>query len=114
MLAKQHRLLRDADFQKIWKQGKSFYTKSLGFKLLKNNLTVSRFGIVIGTKISKKSTIRNKIKRQLSEIIRLKLKEIALGYDLIIIALPSVIGKDYQELEKEIQSALKHFNILRL
>jgi len=113
MLPKPHRLLREKDFQKIWGRGRSFYAKSLGFRLLKNNLDISRFGIVIGNKISKKATARNKIKRQLREIIRLKLNQIAPGYDLILIALPSILGKTYRELEAEAISALRYFKLLK-
>jgi ribonuclease P protein component len=113
MLSKPHRLLSDKDFQKIWKRGLSFYTKILGFKVLENNLGVSRFGIVIGTKISKLATVRNRIKRQIREIIQEKIKKVAPGYDFVISVLPAALGKNYEELEKNVTLGLSHFNLIK-
>lgn len=113
MLPDKNRLKKDADFQKTWKRGASFYTKTLGFKILQNGLSVSRFGIVVSTKISKLATVRNRLKRQLREIIHEKIKEIYPGYDLVISALPTAAGKEYVELEKEIDAGLKHFKIVK-
>ncbi len=112
MLPKQHRLQSDKDFQKIWKSGRSFYTKILGFKLLNNGKQLSRFGFVVGNKISKKATERNKIKRQLREIVGINLKKISPGYDLIISALPGATEKTYQTLEKDLLAGLSYFKIL--
>lgn len=111
MLPNKNRLKKDADFQKTWKRGLSFYTKILGFKILQNNLAVSRFGIVVGTKISKLAVVRNRLKRQIREILHKKIKEIVPGYDLVITVLPAAAGKTSEELEGEINSGLKHFKI---
>lgn len=113
MLSKPHRLLSDKDFQKIWKRGLSFYTKILGFKVLENKLGISRFGIVVGTKISKLATVRNRIKRQIREIIQKNLKKIAPGYDFTISALPAALGKNHDELEKDVILGLSHFNLIK-
>ncbi len=91
----------------------SFYTKILGFKVLENKLGISRFGIVVGTKVSKLATARNRLKRQIREIIQEKIKKITPGYDFVISALPAALGKTHKELEKEIISGLSHFNLLR-
>lgn len=114
MLPKQYRLCQEKDFKKIWEKGRSFYTKILGVKLLKNNLPFSRFGIIVGLKISKKTTVRNKIKRQIREILRLNLPNISPGYDLIITALPTIVGKKYQTIEKDILSAFKNLKLLKI
>jgi len=113
MLPKPHRLLSDKDFQKTWKRGASFYTKTLGFKISQNGLGVSRFGIVVSTKVSKLATVRNRLKRQIREIIHEKIREIAPGYDLVISVLPGALDKKYPELEKEVSAGLKHFKIVK-
>lgn len=112
MLKRQNRLTEDSDFQKIWKRGRSFYTKILGFKMLKNDLPFSRFGIVVGNKISKKSTVRNRIKRQLRETISNNLTEIVPGNDLVINALPEIVGKKKKDIESDITLALKKLGAL--
>jgi ribonuclease P protein component len=113
MLPKANRLVSDKDFKKIWKRGQSFYTKSFGFKLLPNFLAVSRFGIVVGNKVSPLATERNLLKRRLREIIGIKLKKISPGFDLVVSALPPALLKKYLELEKEISAGLNHFKLIK-
>ncbi len=103
MLAKSHRLLKKKDFDRTFKQGKSFYTKFLGVKVLANQTEANRFGIIISTKISKKAVERNKLKRQIREILRPLNKKLKPGFDLIIIAAPSLLGQDYQSIKIELE-----------
>jgi ribonuclease P protein component len=111
MLPKLYRLLADKDFQKIWKKGRSFYAKNLGFKVLTNSLDVSRFGISVGLKVSKRATDRNRLKRQLREILSSKIGQITPGFDIIITVLPVALGKTYAELQKDVEAGLKYFKI---
>lgn len=113
MLPKQHRLQKDADFQKIWKSGRSFYTKILGFKAAKTGREFSRLGIVVGNKISKKATERNRLKRQLREILAKRICQIGPGWDIVVSALPAASGKTYQELEKETSAGLIGLKLLK-
>lgn len=113
MLPKQHRLSAEKDFQATWKRGRSFYTKILGFKILENRLAVSRFGIVVSNKVSAKATDRNRLKRQLREILQTKIGKISPGYDLVVTALPAALGQTYQTLKKEMADGLKNFKITR-
>ena len=112
MLARQNRLNKTRDFERVFKGGRPYYTKKIGIKALKNKLSVSRFGIVVSTKVAKKATKRNLLKRQLREIIRLRVLKIKQGYDFMIIALPGLSGLNYRELEKEVEGALKKLRVL--
>lgn len=112
MLPKKYRLVKKKDCEKVWRYGKSFFEEEIGFKALKNNLSASRFGFIVGTKVSKKAVQRNKIKRQLREIIRSKIKSIKTGYDFLIIALPKILERDYWEIDKIIEVSLKEKGFL--
>lgn len=112
MLPKKHRLVKKKDCEKVWRYGRSFFKEEIGFKALKNNLSISRFGFVVGTKVSKKAVQRNKIKRQLREIIRLKIKSIKTGYDFLIIALPKILEKNYWEINEIVEISLKEKGFL--
>lgn len=115
MLAKQHRLKKDKDFELVFKRGKAFNGKFLFLKIIKrNNLEVSRFGLVVGTKISKKATIRNKIKRRLRDIVRKRLGDIKSGFDVIIGAKTRVVDKSYQEIKEELEGLLEKAGVLKL
>lgn len=112
MFAKQYRLQNDKDFKLVFKNGKVFNSKFLFLKIRKNSLENSRFGFIIGTKISKKSTVRNKIKRRLRESIKKKLNNIKPGFDVIIGVKPEIVDKSYQEIEKETGELLKKAGLI--
>jgi ribonuclease P protein component len=113
MFKKQFRLTRDKEFEKVFKKGKSSYDKSLGIKIVKNELDYNRFGVIVSTKISKKAVDRNKIKRRLREILKNIYDNIHLGYDVVVIALPLSKEKSFQELEKSVFFSLKRLNLLK-
>ena len=103
MLKKIYRLRKKNDFDRVSKEGRTVYAPVFLIKFSKNNLTVSRFGLVVSNIVSKKSTQRNLIRRRISEYIRLNIKSIKSGYDFVIILSPKIInsqGKilDYQKI----------------
>lgn len=103
MLPKVNSLKKKKDFEKVFKEGQSFKESFLYLKIKKNNLKSSRFGFVVSKKISKKATIRNKIKRRLREITRIKLPFIKKGIDgVIIVASGFEVNpvRDYNDGEK--------------
>ena len=112
MLAKENRLKRKKDFEKLFKEGKSFREKFLVLKINKNNLNSNRFGFIVSKKVSKKAPVRNKIKRRLREIVRKEIDNYQKGFDVAIIALPGTVLKDFKEIDQALTSALKKIKIL--
>lgn len=112
MLPKKFRLTKDKDFEKVAKQGRACFTKGLGIKYIRNNLAISRFGIVVSLKVSKKATQRNKIKRRLREIIRKKLPEVKSGYDIMVLTNPSSLEFDYHQMGEKITGLFKKAGLL--
>lgn len=97
--------MKKKDFDNVFKKGKSKAGKLVFLKILKNNLEANRFGIIVSTKISKKAVNRNKIKRRIREIIRQA--DIETGFDIVVVAKPEIINKNYQEIKEEIEELLK-------
>ena len=112
MLPKINRLTKDKEFNNTFKRGKSGFNKIIGVKAISNKLEYNRFGILISVKVSKKAVIRNKIKRQIREIINLQLDKMKQGYDCVIICLPAIIDKDYQEIEKSVIGQFKRLGLI--
>ena len=106
MLPKINRIRKKKDFEKIFKNSKSFKNNVLIYRIAKNDLGINRFAFIVSKKVSKMATIRNKVRRRLSEIIRSEMKEVATsvqmktGTDLILIALPSIETKDFPKLKE--------------
>ena len=113
MLAKQHRLVKQKDFEKVFKRARSYYTKRLGVKALLNQLPSNRFGIVISTKISKKATERNRLKRQIRQAARELNKELKLGFDIVIMALPGFINQEYEIVKEELERIFAKLRIFK-
>jgi ribonuclease P protein component len=113
MLPAKHRLTRRYHFKKVNRLGRTFYTGGLRLKLIPNNLEFSRLAVVVGTRVSKKATRRNRLRRQLREIIRLQLGQIKSGYDLIFLTLPTSLNYSYQKLRQEVLILLTQAKVLK-
>jgi ribonuclease P protein component len=112
MLPRKYKLKEENDFKETFKQGKYFQQQFIKIKILKNDLAINRFGFLIGLKISKRAVQRNKIKRRLEEIIRLKLEEMKPGFDIIVMVNPEIKEKDYQAIKENLASLFKKAKLL--
>lgn len=111
-LPRINRLKKKKTFDEVFKEGRGFKEEFLFLKLKKNNLKMTRFGFIVGRRISKKAVIRNKIKRKLRELVRLKLKEIKKGFDVILIAIPGIEAKNFWEIEKTLAKLFKKAKLI--
>lgn len=113
MLPKQHRLTKSKDIEGVARRGGSFFTKILGIKYLPNRRTASRFVVVVGLKVHKKATKRNRSKRQIREVLRKHLGEIRSGFDVLVLVRPEILEKSFQEIEKALLYALDGVGLRR-
>jgi len=86
MLPKINRLKKKRDFEHVFKQGRGLKQGFLSLKFVKNGLEATRFGFVVGQKVSRKAVIRNKVKRRLRDLVRGRIGEIKKGFDVVIVA----------------------------
>lgn len=84
----------------IYNRGKSFATYNLVLYYYPNNSNINRVGFSVSKKIGN-AVVRNKVKRRLREIMRLK-KDLKKGFDIIIIARKPVIKLDYSGMERDL------------
>lgn len=112
MLPRENRLKKDKDLQYVYKRGRSFFTKDLGIKYVKNQFNVSRFAFIVSTKLDKRAVRRNRLKRQMSEIFRNRLKDIKKGFDLVVIARNIELSCDFKGLERNVDFILKKTKLL--
>jgi len=113
MFKQKNRLTKHKDFEKTFKTGRASYGKLLGVKVAKNDLEETRFSVVAGLKVSKKAVERNRAKRQIREIITRNLNKIVLGYDLVIICLPTIIGQDSTSIKNELDRIFSNLRLYR-
>lgn len=106
MLPKINRIKKKKDFETIFKNSKSFKNNLFIIKTAKNNLGLNRFGFVVSSKVSKKATVRNKIKRRLAEAAGVETKNIKIGTDSVLIALSGIEKKELPEIKENLKNAM--------
>lgn len=113
MLAKNNRLKKNKEFDLVFKEGKSIYGGFLGIKIRQNNLAVNHFGVLLSTKVSKLAVARNLYKRRIKDILKQQNLNTKVGYDCVIVVLPAIVGKNYQEIETEIKTIFSKLKFYR-
>ena len=111
MFKKNNRLSKNKDFDNVFKLGRGMFLGFLGLKVLKNSLKINRFGVLVGTKVSKKAVDRNKIKRRLREAFRKISDNIISGHDIVITVSPAILNKDYIDIKEALISGLKRLKL---
>lgn len=111
MLKRIYRLSKQKDFKDIFKNGAFFSGPKLSLRIRKNNLSFSRFAVVAGLKISKKAVERNRLRRQIWEILRTNINGIKKGFDIVIITKISLLNQKYRQIESEISEIFKKAGI---
>jgi len=111
MFAKRNRLKKTADFKKVFKDGKRAAGDLTEMRFLQNSLDFCRFGFIISLGVSKKATVRNKIRRRLMEAVKLFTPPIKKGYDIIFIVKPKIVGRTQLDLIKNVEQILRKTRI---
>jgi ribonuclease P protein component len=101
MLPKKHRINKKM-FEEIFKKGKFFSSDYLYIKTLPIPEKHSIFAFVVSSKVAKKATERNKLKRRARHIVKKILPKIKKGLGVIIFFKKGTEKMTSLELEKEI------------
>jgi ribonuclease P protein component len=104
------RIKRHFDFIEIRQTPTKAFTKSFVLQIRPNDKGNTRVGFTVSKKISKKAVIRNRLRRQMREIVRLskKLPELYPSHDLVLIAREEALNRSYKELSGDFYYLLTH------
>jgi len=114
MLNKVNRLTKKKEIDAVYNQGKSFYSKILGVKILENNIGQKRFVIIVSTKVSKLATGRNRLKRRIRAAIKQNLDRILGGRDYMIIVRPGQFITNGDEIPDALLYCLKKLGCIKI
>lgn len=114
MLPRAERLKKNKDFEFVFKLKNSVATTTIILYVeVKKNTEANLLpvvGFVVGKKVHRDSTERNKVKRRMREayrLLRMSNPEVVENFkSLIFIGRPALFGKDYQEINKSIKENL--------
>ena len=96
-------LKKNSDFQKVYRQGKSYANRYLVMYVLENHTEGNRLGISVSKKVGN-SVIRHPLTRLIRESYRLHEDMFNNGLDIVVIARSTARDISYHETE----SALLH------
>lgn len=113
MLPSQNRLKKKKDFERVFKRGKGFREDFLFLKVADNKLGISRFGFVVGKNISKKAVVRNRTRRRIAELVRLKSKNLRQGIDAVFVAFPGLEKKNFEGIEETVNKIFAKAKIFK-
>jgi ribonuclease P protein component len=102
-------LTKPEQFTLVYKRGCTQADPLLVLKALPNKLDFSRYGISVSKHVGN-AVVRNRIKRQLREIVRSE--ALISGWDIVIIARSPAAGSDFQSLGKSVNFLLSRANII--
>ena len=94
------RLLRRADFRRVYEEGQRRSALLCTVFFRSNGLTHSRLGITVPARVGK-AVVRNRIKRRLREVFRLNRAAIPGGWDIVVNPRAQSAVAEYPTLVRE-------------
>ncbi len=124
MLPHEFRLTRMKDFEILFAEGRFIVGKVVNAKIWKIDPdkypkrgytdTDLKIGFVASVKHEKKAVGRNRVKRQMREVVRLLLKDgrIREGHVIAFLSTPKLFSADFATISADIESILKKARLL--
>ncbi len=118
MLPQNFRLKHKRDFDTLFTEGRFVAGRFMDLKFWRIEpnkyprrayaSTDLKIGFVVGLKVSKSAVKRNRIKRQMREVIRIILKDNKLkaGYIMAFVAKPAALEAVYSEIEADMSQII--------
>lgn len=113
MLSKKSRLVGASNFTKVQREGHVYQSGNFGMAVVtRNDNDPSRFAFVVSSKVAKEAVDRNRIKRVISEAVRLSLLEIKPGLDVVFLARPTITRVPTSDIMKEVKECLRSSGLM--
>ena len=99
------KIKENRDFRRAYHRGKSFVSPTIAVYINKNRLGKVRLGITAGKKIGN-AVCRNRAKRVIYAAFRECEKNIALGYDFVIVARTRILSVKSNQVANELNKII--------
>lgn len=106
-------LRKNIEFQRVYKNGRSYANKYLVMYILENGTDISKIGISVSKKVGN-SIVRHRLTRLIREACRLNSGNIRSGYDIVIISRLAHKGKGYAQTRDALIHLLKIHDIYKV
>ena len=106
---KKHRLLRHADFERVYRQGRRHFAAHMTVFYLRRSDNGGSEGLRVGFTVGRAlggAVVRNRMKRRLREAVRLGGFPVEVSADVVINPKRSLLTADFGEVRSEVARAL--------
>jgi ribonuclease P protein component len=104
-------LSKPEDFAALQAEGTVRSHSLLVVRFRRTGLEETRFGLSTGRKLGG-AVVRNRVRRRLREALRVMTPAFQPGWDVLIIARPTVIGADFQAVAGALQDLLRRGGVI--
>jgi len=106
------RLRRSADFARVRQQGTRRKHYHLLINCAENDLSYNRYGFVTNKRVGG-AVVRNRTKRRLREATYQIHPHLHQGYDIVVIARPSLVEQPFEELLRILNKLFCQFDLVK-
>lgn len=104
-------LKENYEFRRLYQKGASAVSPAMVLYCRKNRLGRNRLGLVSSTKLGH-AVVRNRCRRRLREVYRLRTPELKQGYDIILVARTRTAYAPWTELQKQFVKLCRKLELL--
>lgn len=108
---RRDRLTKNADFDTVFRNGKSYAGKYAVAVVLRRADDITRVGFVVSAKTGN-APVRNRIKRRLREVWRSLQNEIVSSADVVLIGRAPAADAPFEEIGKSVRKILTDAGLL--
>lgn len=118
MLKATQRIHKQKEFDQFFgpvfkkRRGLNLSTPNLIFKFFLGTQKRPRCAFIVSNKVDKRATVRNRIKRQMREIMREQLKFIKCPAEMLIMAQPRIAKAEFKDIKQEILTLLRRARLI--
>lgn len=105
-------LKKNSDFRRLYAKGKSAANPYLAAYCRRNRLGRNRLGYTVSVKLGG-AVVRNRIRRRLREIVRLRAPELKEGWDIVLVARRRCVGAEYAKMDAAFLGLCRALGLLR-
>lgn len=110
-MRRQLRLRRRGDFARLRQVGQSVHHTWFVLSRTANQLEHNRYGVIVSKRVGN-AVRRNRLRRQLREVLRLLHPSLCQGFDIVLIARTSLVGQSFQAIFQAVHTSFQHSGLL--
>jgi len=101
------RLKKRREYLSLQQTGRKIHAKHFLFFVNPSTTSHSRIGITITTKVEKRAVLRNRLRRRIREIFRVRASMLSTPIEIVVIARNNSCDLPFEELERQVVNALR-------